>query len=293
MENVIFISLFTFVLTFMLGFASSYYVSSRVGYLLDRGSLMKRDLFSIPLIMITPILAFFIMLAGCTNEAEKPSDSQPKQVSQNEENKGNQSGENKGTSENSNNKNQTPATEEKDVFVLNVDGVKKEIKTMDIAREFKRGTEIVFKGPYDIVEDTRYTDNPNADEEKSFGSGLGDFSLIIQETGETLGEMMTEAYAQSRIVKIDIDNPNYEMVDISQISGLNDKYASLLYFEQPEDTARQFPAARHYVFHAMNMEPREMHLILHFSILESDFTKEKEALIYEIAKSLQIKKWGT
>jgi hypothetical protein len=129
----------------MLGFASSYYVSSRVGYLLDRGSLMRRDLFSIPLIMITPILAFFIMLAGCTNEAEKPSDSQPKQVSQNEENKGNQSGENKGTSENSNNKNQTPASEEKDVFVLNVDGVKKEIKTMDISREFELGTEIVFK----------------------------------------------------------------------------------------------------------------------------------------------------
>jgi len=85
------------------------------------------------------------MLAGCTNEAEKPSDSQPKQVSQNEENKGNQSGENKGTSENSNNKNQTPASEEKDVFVLNVDGVKKEIKTMDISREFELGTEIVFK----------------------------------------------------------------------------------------------------------------------------------------------------
>ncbi|REJ15659.1 MAG: hypothetical protein C6W57_10650 [Caldibacillus debilis] len=254
---------------------------------------MKRDLFSIPLIMITPILAFFIMLAGCTNEAEKPSDSQPKQVSQKEENKGNQSGENKGTSENSNNKNQTPASEEKDVFVLNVDGVKKEIKTMDISREFKLGTEIAFKGPYDIVEDTRYTDNPHADQEKSFGSGLGDFSLIIKESGETLGERFAEAYAYDRISGIDFYNPNYQMVDISQIPGLNDKYTSLLYFEQPEDIARQFPAARHYVFHVMNTEPKEMHLILHFSVLEEDYKKEKEALIYEIAKTLQIKKWGT
>ncbi len=254
---------------------------------------MKRDLLSIPLIMITPILAFFIMLAGCTNEAEKPSDSQPKQVSQNEENKGNQSGENKGTSENSNNKNQTPASEEKDVFVLNVDGVKKEIKTMDIAREFKRGTEIVFKGPYDIVEKTRYAENPNADIDKHFGSGLGDFSLTIEETGETLGERLGEAYAYDRIKGINFYNPNYQIVDISQIPELNGKYTSLLYFEEPSENSQQSIVARHYIFHAMNMEPREMHLILHFSIPESEFSKEKEALIYEIAKSLRIKKWGT
>jgi len=293
MENVIFISLFTFVLTFMLGFASSYYVSSRVGYLLDRGSLMKRDLFSFPLIMITPILAFFIMLAGCTNEAEKPSDSQPKQVSQNEENKGNQSSENKGTSENSNNKNQTPASEEKDVFVLNVDGVKKEIKTMDIAREFKRGTEIVFKGPYDIVEKTRYAENPNADIDKHFGSGLGDFSLTIEENGATYGELMIQAYAQGNLPGVDVYNPNFQMVDISNIPGLRDKFVSLMYFVETKDNNGKVPVARHYVFHAMTMEPREMHLILHFSIPEEDFTKEKEALIYEIAKTLKIKKWGT
>ncbi len=254
---------------------------------------MRRDLFSIPLIMITPILAFFIMLAGCTNEAEKPSDSQPKQVSQNEENKGNQSGENKGTTENSNNKNQTPASEEKDVFVLNVDGVKKEIKTMDIAREFKRGTEIVFKGPYDIVEKTRYAENPNADIDKHFGSGLGDFSLTIEETGITLGEMAVHSYAEGNITGIDVLNPNFKMIDVAQISGLNDKYTSLLYFEERDRTSKQSIVARHYLFHAMTMEPREMHLILHFSIPEEDFTKEKEALIYEIAKTLQIKKWGT
>jgi len=293
MENVIFISLFTFVLTFMLGFASSYYVSSRVGYLIDRGSLMKRDLLSIPLIMITPILAFFIMLAGCTNEAEKPSDSQPKQVSQNEENKGNQSGENKGTTENSNNKNQTPASEEKDVFVLNVDGVNKEIKTMDIAREFKRGTEIVFKGPYDMVDQTGYIDNPLTGSKKRFKSGLGDFSLTIEETGETLGELIVHKYAETNIPGINAYNPNYKMVDISSIPVINDKYASLLYFVETKNKEGKVPVARHYVFHAMTMEPKEMHLILHFSIPEEEFTQEKEALIYEIAKTLQIKKWGT
>jgi len=254
---------------------------------------MRRDLFSIPLIMITPILAFFIMLAGCTNEAEKPSDSQPKQVSQNEENKGNQSGEKKGTSENSNNKNQTPASEEKDVFVLNVDGVKKEIKTMDIAREFKRGTEIVFKGPYDIVEKTRYAENPNADIDKHFGSGLGDFSLTIEETGETVGELAVIGYSEDNLPGIDVYNPNYKMLDITNIPGLNDKYTSLLYFVETKNKEGKVPVARHYVFHAMTMEPREMHLILHFSIPEEDFTKEKEALIYEIAKTLRIKKWGT
>ncbi|OUM87344.1 MAG: hypothetical protein BAA03_02055 [Caldibacillus debilis] len=254
---------------------------------------MKRDLFSIPLIMITPILAFFIMLAGCTNEAEKPSDSQPKQVSQNEENKGNQSGENKGTSENSNNKNQTPESEEKDVFVLNVDGVKKEIKTMDISREFELGTEIVFKGPYDIVEKTRYAENPNADIEKHFGSGLGDFSLTIEESGATYGELMIQAYAQGNLPGIDVYNPNFQMVDISNIPGLKDKFVSLMYFVETKDNNGKVPVARHYVFHAMTMEPKEMHLILHFSIPEEDFTKEKETLIYEIAKTLQIKKWGT
>lgn len=143
------------------------------------------------------------------------------------------------------------------------------------------------------MDDTGYKDNPIAGIRKTFGSGLGDFSLTIEETGETLGEYVVGAYAARNIPGIDVYNPNFEMIDISNIPGLKDKYASLLYFVETKNKEGKVPVARHYVFHAMTMEPKEMHLILHFSIPEEDFTKEKETLIYEIAKTLQIKKWGT
>jgi hypothetical protein len=143
------------------------------------------------------------------------------------------------------------------------------------------------------VEKTRYAENPNADIEKNFSSGFGDFSLTIQETGVTYGEMTDESYAYDRIRGFDFYNASNYEVNIDKIPNLNDKYVSLLYFEELDENSQQSIVARHYIFHAMSMEPKEMHLILHFSIPESEFTKEKEALIYEIAKTLQIKKWGT